>query len=408
MGWLKDAFACLLVCLSLNTIGARMAAICATDGTNGSAQQAQWLKAKLTAGEKQDGHTNGSNVNNSVRSSPHIVDVRRAGALPDLVNSIRTGLRQPEGSKELPSLLLWNEEGLKYFEDITYIPEYYLANAEIGLLKQHSHAIAKRIESGSILLDLGSGNLRKVGILLKALEAAGKVVDYYALDLTSDELERTLKQLGSANLKHVTCHGLLGTFEDGQAWLSRPENVQRPRCVLSMGSTIGSMTRPEAIQFWKDWTNTLQQGSSSGLVIMGIDACKDEENVYHAYNDCGGANRRFVLNALDHANKLLGQRKFNVADWTSRGVWDAGNGRHDQYLVSTKDVRFEEDVVVPAGEKVFVVSSYKYDDLDKAELWSSSGLDEAQKYMTKDGTYGMWPVLTRPQRCKCCHPLTSI
>ena len=380
----------------------------ANDGTNSGGEQARWLKANLTADENQDGHSNGVNDVNGAHNSPHIVDVRRAGALPDLVDSIRAGLRKPEGSKELPSLLLWNEDGLKYFEEITYTPEYYLTNAEIDLLKEHSHAIAEQIEPGSILLELGSGNLRKVGILLKALNEAGKNVDYYALDLTSDELQRTLKQLGPAALKQVTCHGLLGTFEDGQAWLSRPENVQRPRCVLSMGSTIGSMTRSEASQFWKDWTTTLQQGTSSGLVILGIDACKDEDNVYHAYNDQGGSNRRFILNALDHANKQLGQQKFNVADWTSRGVWDAGNGRHDQYLVPKKDVRFEKDVVVRAGEKVFVVSSHKYNDLERAKLWSRSGLNEVQKYMTEDDTYGMWPFRPQAQRSSDCHPVTSI
>jgi uncharacterized SAM-dependent methyltransferase len=80
-------------------------------------------------------------------------------------------------------------------------------------------------------------NLRKVSILLRALEAAGKDVDYYALDLSLKELERTLEQVPS--FEHVKCHGLFGTYDDGLDWLKTPENKSRPKCVMSLGSSIG-------------------------------------------------------------------------------------------------------------------------------------------------------------------------
>jgi uncharacterized SAM-dependent methyltransferase len=76
-----------------------------------------------------------------------------------------------------------------------------------------------------------------VSILLHALEAANKDVDYYALDLSSKELKRTLEQV--PKFKHVRCHGLLGTYEDGLDWLKSPENRNRPKCVMSLGSSIG-------------------------------------------------------------------------------------------------------------------------------------------------------------------------
>jgi L-histidine Nalpha-methyltransferase / hercynylcysteine S-oxide synthase len=80
-------------------------------------------------------------------------------------------------------------------------------------------------------------NLRKVSILLSALEAAGKEVDYYALDLSLRELKRTLEQV--ASFKYVKCHGLHGTYDDGLDWMKRPENRARPKCVMSLGSSIG-------------------------------------------------------------------------------------------------------------------------------------------------------------------------
>jgi uncharacterized SAM-dependent methyltransferase len=76
-----------------------------------------------------------------------------------------------------------------------------------------------------------------VSLLLKALDAAGKNIDYYALDLSVEELRRTLEQVPA--FKHVKCHGLHGTYDDGLDWLKMPENQSRPKCVMSLGSSIG-------------------------------------------------------------------------------------------------------------------------------------------------------------------------
>lgn len=80
-------------------------------------------------------------------------------------------------------------------------------------------------------------NLRKVSILLQALDAIGKDIDYYALDLSLIELKRTLEQVPPLN--HVKCHGLHGTYDDGLDWLKMPETAKRPKCVMSLGSSIG-------------------------------------------------------------------------------------------------------------------------------------------------------------------------
>jgi uncharacterized SAM-dependent methyltransferase len=82
-------------------------------------------------------------------------------------------------------------------------------------------------------------NLRKVSILLKALEAAGKEIDYYALDLSLTELRRTLDDVPA--LHHVRCHGLHGTYDDGLAWLKCSGIASRPKCIMSLGSSIGKL-----------------------------------------------------------------------------------------------------------------------------------------------------------------------
>jgi uncharacterized SAM-dependent methyltransferase len=117
------------------------------------------------------------------------------------------------------------------------LEEYYLTNYEIQVLRRSARAIARGIPSGSMVVELGSGNLRKVQVLLQALEDAGKEIDYYALDLSREELERTLAQVPS--FRCVKCHGLLGTYDDGREWMKRPDISARSKTVLSLGSSIG-------------------------------------------------------------------------------------------------------------------------------------------------------------------------
>lgn len=81
-----------------------------------------------------------------------------------------------------------------------------------------------------------SSNLRKVSLLLQAFEQAAKQIDYYALDLSRDELQRTLAELPA--FEHVTCRGLWGTYDDGREWLGRVD--ERPKCIIHLGSSIGA------------------------------------------------------------------------------------------------------------------------------------------------------------------------
>jgi hypothetical protein len=57
-------------------------------------------------------------------------------------------------------------------------------------------------------------------------------------------LNRTLEQVPL--FIHVKCHGLHGTYDDGLDWLKMPENRSRPKCVMSLGSSIGES---ESISF---------------------------------------------------------------------------------------------------------------------------------------------------------------
>ncbi|PFH55204.1 hypothetical protein XA68_10390 [Ophiocordyceps unilateralis] len=192
------------------------------------------VKESILGGGRVDDGGGGGGGN---RKPIDVIDIRRhAEARIDLVAEIKAMLDPASGPRRLPTLLLYDNKGLQLFEEITYLDEYYLTNYEIELLNKSVVELAGSIAAGSILVELGSGNLRKVCLLLQAFEQLAKPVDYYALDLSQQELGRTLAHLPS--FKHVSCHGLLGTYDEGLEWLKQPDVLRRPKCILHIGSSI--------------------------------------------------------------------------------------------------------------------------------------------------------------------------
>jgi len=91
---------------------------------------------------------------------PSIIDIRSDMAGVELQHEIKAGLKAVEGKeKTLPTLLLYNDQGLKLFERITYLDEYYLTREEIAVLEKHAVHIAEQIPQNSMVVELGSGHV---------------------------------------------------------------------------------------------------------------------------------------------------------------------------------------------------------------------------------------------------------
>ena len=90
-------------------------------------------------------------------ASTYIMDIRRSELGPSVIDDMRNLFTAEVGKKRMPTLLLYDENGLKLFEEITYLEEYYLTRAEIEVLEQYSDDIAASIPEGCRLVELGSG-----------------------------------------------------------------------------------------------------------------------------------------------------------------------------------------------------------------------------------------------------------
>ena len=105
--------------------------------------------------------------------SPTIVDVRvtQPGAEQqvgdgNVLDQIIKGLSQPTGHKSLPTLLLYDERGLRLYDELTTdCHEYYPFAAEEAILKAKSDEIVRLMHGkddgvvvdGEVVLELGAG-----------------------------------------------------------------------------------------------------------------------------------------------------------------------------------------------------------------------------------------------------------
>ena len=101
--------------------------------------------------------------------SVDIVDVRGKhaavnGAAKSMREQVLAGLSKPTGHKSLPTMLLYDEHGLRLYDVITTdAEEYYLFPAEEEILKNHSDEIVRFMHSGVALnrnetvVELGAG-----------------------------------------------------------------------------------------------------------------------------------------------------------------------------------------------------------------------------------------------------------
>ncbi|KAF1814158.1 hypothetical protein P152DRAFT_262529 [Eremomyces bilateralis CBS 781.70] len=333
------------------------------------------------------------NVEEKAHHGPQIFEIRRGASEASIRNEILSGLDPTKVEKTLPTLLLYNEAGLKLFERITYLHEYYLTNAEIDVLESHADDIASRIKQDSVIVELGSGNLRKINILLQALERQEKNVDYFALDLDLSELQRTLSAVPQGSFRHVKLYGLHGTYDDGAEWLKSEAIRHRSKCVLSMGSSVGNFRHHEAAAFLQMFADSLVGGDS---IIVGLDSCENPQKVYSAYNDTSGVTHQFILNGLLHANEILGEDAFSVADWRVIGeyVYDNRAGRHQAFLSPVKDVEVC-GIHIKRDERVRIEESHKYSHDQLQELWQQAGLVSGASWMGKACEHGLH-MATKP------------
>lgn len=224
-----------------------------------------------------------------------------------------------------------------------------------------------------------------MNILLEAIDRAGKDIEYYAVDLSLPELERTFAEIPTAGYKHVKCCGLYGTYDHALEWLKSSDVRGKPKTILWLGSSLGNFKRPEVPPFLSGFRDAIQPGDT---MLIGIDSCKDPDRVYHAYNDKENVTHSFILNGLKHANRIMGETAaFDLDEWEAIGEFDKESGRHHAFVSPLKDV-IVDGVSISKGERIRIEESYKYSRDEIQRLWDGAGLAPNTIWGNSKGDYG--------------------
>lgn len=329
-----------------------------------------------------------------MKSKVEIRDIRSKVASNTDEELKKLVLENLHSSRRVSSLLLYDAHGLELYEKASILPSYYLFWAELQILKDHAGDLAKNyIADSTVVVELGSGPLHKTSVFLDALNTHRRNIKYYALDLSAESLTKSLSPL-TGRYANVTCAGLHGTYDDGMEFLRFSES-NRPKLVTWMGSSIGNMTRSEAIDFLARFrTSSMNPGD---LFLCGIDRRNSHEDVKKAYGEPAAPHADFAFNALTCANNLFGGKKiFDKDKFEYESVYYAEEGWRASYLKAKEDMHLADPVSLSLknGERLGLTDSYKYNEEDVEQLVTASGFTPLRKWADKTQRYDLhlWKV----------------
>jgi dimethylhistidine N-methyltransferase len=266
-------------------------------------------------------------------------------------SDVMEGLTAPR--KRLPPKYFYDGLGSRLFERITELPEYYPTRCELGILEKNAAAIASLFDTGSTLIEFGSGSSRKVRILLRTAPALRA---YVPVDICPEMLDEEAAAL-RRDFPHVSILPLAADFTSPFAL--PPDLAARPRAGFFPGSTIGNFEPHEASTFLRHAGRILGRGA---VLIIGVDLVKAPDILHAAYNDAAGVTAQFNVNLLRRINRELGA-DFDLDAFVHCAFYNHERHRIEMHLASARRQRVRvcgEVIDFRAGETIHTENSYKY------------------------------------------------
>ncbi|MGH8822703.1 MAG: L-histidine N(alpha)-methyltransferase [Rhodoferax sp.] len=281
----------------------------------------------------------------------------------------------------------YDAPGSVLFDRICELPEYYPTRVELGLLSAHAREIARQMGPGAEIVEFGAGSLRKVRLLLDAMD---RPVRYLPIDISGEHLGTAARALRhdypdlhvQPLVADYTRHMLLPALGDGAG----------QRIGFFPGSTIGNFTPAEALHFLQMAAQALR----GGALLLGADLVKDPAVLHAAYNDAQGVTAEFNLNLLARANREL-QCNFDLAQFAHSAFYNAPLQRIEMHLVSRRRQRVRvcgQDFEFAEGETLHTENSCKF-------------TIESLQALARQAGFATGPVWTDPQKFFSLHWLSA-
>lgn len=269
--------------------------------------------------------------------------------------------------KQISPKYFYDERGSQLFDDITQLPEYYLTNTELGIMRDNIAEISELVGKQASLIEFGSGSSLKTRILLEHLS---ELAAYVPVDISEQHLHASADEIRE-RFPHIDVQPVVADFTQEFA-LPMPMVMPIRNVVYFSGSTIGNFEHDMAMKLLRVMHHEAGKG---GALLIGVDLQKDPTIIESAYNDSAGVTAEFNLNILQHLNRDYGAN-FDVSEFEHSANYDPNEGRVVIELVSQSDQRFEiagAAFDIADGEAILTEYSHKYTLDGFAEMANNAG-----------------------------------
>ena len=249
--------------------------------------------------------------------------------------------------------------------------------------------------------------IRKTKSILSGYRKENKPTHYFALDVSRKGLEDSLGCLKREfqDSPFITITGLLGTYDDCVEWLS---SLKSPRkmgsvTILWLGNSIANLDSQEhASAFLERFRTACKQVCLACRFVVSTDICQSDDKVREAYDVDRPSCNKFLLNALEAANRVLGYNAFDPGEWELNSRLDERERNLHFYLTARRDVSVQlplrndngSAVTVRKGEGVRCMTSGKWSEEAMGQVCRRAGFHIQQRWKDESGDY-----------CECNHQL---
>jgi len=291
------------------------------------------------------------------------------------------GLSQPQ--KMISPKYFYDEVGSQLFEEITELPEYYLTDAELEIMRRYVDEMVELIGKQASLIEFGSGSSLKTRILLGHLD---ELAAYVPVDISADHLQASAQQT-RRDFPELAVHPVVADF-------TRPFDLPTPditpvkNVIYFPGSTLGNFEYAEAMELLRVMRDEAGDG---GALLIGLDLQKDPDIIHRAYNDSEGVTAKFNLNMLRHLNTNYGAN-FDLDAFEHRAEYDEEKGRVVLELVSQKDQNVtigDAEFAIADGETILTEYSHKYTLKGFARMAHDAGFEVEKVWKDPDKLFSV-------------------